>query len=120
MYTTHEIMLDFKRGCLAYNIIEDRFIYRISYYVNRDRVGRRYYCTVSYDEMQQAIVGIIKKHLTWETDVVISGITAKKGTETMKLLSRSYPFSLETYFAYIEGRATHEKINRNRKTVCYR
>lgn len=77
MYTTYEIMLDFERGCLAHNIIEDRFIYR-------------------------------------------SGITAKKGTETMKLLSRSYPFSLEKYFEDIEGRTTHEKINRNRKTVCYR
>lgn len=120
MYTTYEIILDFKRGCLAHNIIEDRFIYRISYYVNRDRVGRKYYCTVSYGEVQQAIVRIIKKHLTWETDVVITGITAKKGTEIIKLLSRSYPFSLEKYFVYIEGRATHEKINRNRETVCYR
>ena len=120
MYTTYEIMLDFERGCLAHNIIEDRLIYRISYYVNRNRVGRKYHCIVSYDEMQQTIVGIIKKHLTWETDVVITGITARKGTETMKLLSRSYPFSLEKYFEYIEGRATYEKINRNRKTVCYR
>lgn len=120
MYTTYEIILDFKRGCLAHNIIEDRFIYRISYYVNRDRVGIRHHCTACYGELQQAIVGIIKKHLTWETDVVITGITARKGTETIKLLSRSYPFSLEKYFAYIEGSAYHEKINRNRKTVCYR
>ena len=112
MLTIKEIISDVERGCLANNIVEEKFLYHISYCIKRGEVRKKQYCTADFRGMQQAIAEIIKKNLTLENDIVITDISTNKGAEKIRLLRRSYPFSLEKYFEIIEGRANNGKINR--------
>ena len=43
MYTISDILMDIDRGCLANNMIEDRFTYRIVYFVNEGNNGKKFY-----------------------------------------------------------------------------
>lgn len=46
MYTISDILMDIDRGCLANNMIEDRFTYRIVYFVNEGTTERSFILTV--------------------------------------------------------------------------
>lgn len=41
MYTVSDILADIDRGCMANNMIEDMFSYRIIYFVNEGKQGNK-------------------------------------------------------------------------------
>ena len=51
MNTISDILMDIDRGCLANNMIEDCFTYRIVYFVNEGNNGKKYYLDSSFTEI---------------------------------------------------------------------
>ena len=86
MYTISDILRDIDRGCTAHNMIEDRFSYRIVYFVNDGHKGTKRYVD-----------------LTLTNTIVIAETTVLKDGKCIRLLSRSYLFSLDEYFKRING-----------------
>ena len=55
MYTISDILMDIDRGCLANNMIEDRFTYRIVYFVNEGNTGKKFYIDSSYRDLRKSL-----------------------------------------------------------------
>jgi hypothetical protein len=55
MYTISDILMDIDRGCLANNMIEDRFTYRIVYFVNEGNNGKKFYIDSSYRDLRKSL-----------------------------------------------------------------
>ncbi len=106
MYTLSDIEKEISRGCIANNLIEENFRYRISYYVNTGNVGERYYIDAEYMRLKDALEWIIKDNLTLQNSVVIAGVTVLNGRRCIRLLNRKYYFALDDYFARISGEWT--------------
>ena len=104
MYTISSIVEDISRGCIANNLNEEYFSYRIIFFVNENGTGTKHYSDASYDDLRKALENIIRKHLSVTNSVVIAQITTLKNGRCVSLLSRSYAFSLEEYFHQIYGR----------------
>lgn len=113
MYTISDIIADIDRGCLSNNMVEDRFSYRIIFFVNESGKGTKHYIDTSYDNLRKSLEGIIREHLSVTNNIVIAETTALKGGKCISLLSRSYAFSLEEYFRQIYGRCKSDIGNRN-------
>ena len=113
MYTISDIISDIDRGCIANNMTEDRFSYRIVFFVNENGEGKKHYIDTSYDGLRKSLESIIREHLSVTNNVVIAETTALKGGKCVSLLSRSYVFSLEEYFHQIYGRCKSDNENRN-------
>lgn len=113
MYTISDVLQDINRGCLANNMIEDRFSYRIVFFVNENGEGKKHYIDTSYDGLRKSLESIIRENLSVTNNVVIAETTALKGEKCVSLLSRSYVFSLEEYFHQINGRYKSDSENRN-------
>ena len=47
MYTISNIIADIDRGCFANNMIENRFSYRIIFFVNENGKGTKHYIDTS-------------------------------------------------------------------------
>ena len=43
MFTISDILQDIDRGCLSNNMVEDRFSYRIVFFVNESGKGTKHY-----------------------------------------------------------------------------
>lgn len=110
MYTVSDIVADVDRGCLANNMIEEKFSYRIIFYINENGKGIKHYVDTSYSGLQKTFENIIRKYLSMTNTVVIAEATALKNGKCIRLLSRSYSFSLDGYFKQISG--GHEYSNR--------
>ena len=113
MYTISDVLQDIDRGCLANNMIEDRFSYRIIFFVNESGKGTKHYIDSKYGDLRKSFESIIREHLSVTNNVVIAETTALKGGKCVSLLSRSYVFSLEEYFHQIYGRYKSDSENRN-------
>lgn len=103
MYTVSDIIKDIDRGCLANNMIEDKFSYRIIFFVNEGNNGSKHYIDTPYSGLRKSLENIIKNHLSLTNSIVIAETTALKNGKCVCLQSRSYSFSLDGYFRQISG-----------------
>lgn len=113
MHTVSDIITDINRGCLLHNMIEDRFSYRILFFVNEGINGTKHYIDTKYDDLRKSLENIIKGHLTVTNSVVIAQVTALKERKCVSLLGRSYAFSLDEFFYQMYGRRKNDNGNRN-------
>lgn len=103
MYTISNILADIDQGCVANNMVEDRFSYRIIFFVNEGNKGSKYYIDTPYSSLRKSLESIIRKHLSLTNNVVIAETTVLKNGKCVCLQSRSYSFSLDGYFKQISG-----------------
>jgi len=103
MYTVSDILQDIDHGCLANNMIENRFSYRIVFFVNENGRGTKHYIDTSYNGLRKSLESIIREHLSVTNNIVIVETTALKNGKSICLQSRSYSFSLDEYFKRING-----------------
>ncbi|MCM1234740.1 MAG: hypothetical protein NC489_31950 [Ruminococcus flavefaciens] len=116
MFTVSDIIRDIDRGCMANNMIEDRFSYRIIFFVNDGNNGSKRYTDTTYDGLQKSLENIIRSHLSLTNSIVIAETTVLKNGRCVRLQSRSYAFSLDGYFKQMCGecrdRDRRESYNR--------
>lgn len=103
MYTVSDIISDINRGCLANNMVEDRFSYRIVFFVNEGNNSSKYYIDTVYNGLRRALESIIRDNLSLTNSVVIAETTALKHGKCVLLQKRSYSFSLDGYFRQLSG-----------------
>lgn len=103
MYTVSDIIQDISRGCVANNMQEERFSYRIIFFVNEDGSSSKQYMDTSYCGLRKALENIIRNNLTLTNSLVIVGTTALMNGKSVCLQSRPYSFSLGGYFRQIYG-----------------
>lgn len=116
MFTISNIIEDIDRGCLANNMIEDRFSYRIIFYINENGKGTKRYIDTRYDGLRKSLENIIRGYLSVTNNIVIAETTALKNGECIRLQSRSYSFSLEEYFRRLNG---EDRVNSRNESVMY-
>ena len=121
MFTISDIIMDINRGCTANNMVEDKFSYRIIFFVNEGSQGSKHYIDTVYGDLRKTLEDIIKDHLSLTNSVVIAETTVRKDGKSVCLQSRSYAFSLEEYFKQINGKcrdnSKHGNIMYNRYAV---
>lgn len=103
MYTVSDILQDIDRGCLANNMVEDMFQYRIVFYINEGNNGKKYYIDSSYMDLRKSLEYIIRKHLSTTNNIVVAQTTVLKNGKCICLQSKAYSFSLDEYFRRIKG-----------------
>lgn len=103
MFTVSDIISDIDRGCTANNMVEDKFSYRIIFFVNEGNGGQKYYADTTYGNLRKALENIIRKYLSLTNSIVIAETTVLKNGKCVCLQSRSYSFSLGGYFRRITG-----------------
>lgn len=103
MYTVSDIISDINRGCLANNMVEDRFSYRIIFFVNEGDKGSKHHIDTAYGGLRKSLENIIRENLTVTNSVVIAETTALKYGKCVCLQKRSYSFSLDGYFRQLSG-----------------
>ena len=113
MYTITNILSDVNRGILAHNMIEDKFSYRIVFFVNDGNKGRKNYLDTSYGGLRAALENIIRENLTVTNGIVLAAITVRKNGKSVSLLSRAYGFNLNEYFQKLYGEKEKEHISYN-------
>lgn len=114
MFTISDILADIDRGCAVNNMVEDGFSYRIVYFVNENRTGKKYHVDTPYENLRQSLENIIKGNLTTTNTVVISAVTALKFGKCVSLLDRAYGFSLNEYFRQVCRGCDNSNGNGNR------
>ena len=118
MYTLSDILADIDRGCTANNMVEDKFSYRIIFFVNEGNKGSKHYIDAMYGDLRKTLEDIIKDHLSLTNRVVIAETTVRKDGKSVCLQSHSYAFSLDEYFKQIGGERKGD--SRNKNTVQHR
>lgn len=118
MYTISDIIADINRGCIANNMVEDMFRYRIIFFVNEGDHSSKYYIDTPYDGLRRSLENIIRNNLSVTNNLVIAETTVLKNGKSVCLQSRSYSFSLDGYFKQINGECRNS--NRNRNIMCGR
>lgn len=113
MYTVSDIIADINRGCTANNMVEDRFSYRIMFFVNGGNSSSRHYIDTSYNGLRKALESIIRENLSLTNCVVIAETTALKHGKCVILQKRAYSFSLDGYFKQISGECRNSGRNGN-------
>ena len=113
MYTISDIISDIDRGCIANNMTEDRFSYRIVFFVNENGKGTKHYIDTSYDGLRKSLESIIREYLSVTNNIVVAETTALKNGKCVSLLSRSYAYTLEEYLHQIYGTCKSDNENRN-------
>ncbi len=113
MYTVSDIIADINRGCTANNMVEDRFSYRIMFFVNGGNNSSRHYIDTSYNGLRKALESIIRDNLSLTNCVVIAETTALKHGKCVFLQKRAYSFSLDGYFKQISGECRNSGRNGN-------
>lgn len=113
MYTISDIITDIDRGCLANNMIEDRFSYRIVFFVNENGKGTKHYIDSKYGDLRKSMESIIREYLSVMNNIVIAETTALKNGRSVCLQSRSYSFSLDEYFRRLNGEYKDNSRNEN-------
>lgn len=113
MYTISDIIADINRGCIANNMVEDMFRYRIIFFVNEGDHSSKYYIDTPYDGLRRSLENIIRNNLSVTNNLVIAETTVLKNGKSVCLQSKSYPFSLDGYFQQISGECRNSNGNRN-------
>lgn len=111
MYTVSNIIADINRGCMANNMVEDKFSYRIIFFVNEGNNGSKHYIDTSYGGLRKSLENIIRNHLSLTNSVVIAETTVLKNGKCVCLQSKSYSFSLDEYFRKISGGCNDKNEN---------
>lgn len=111
MYTISDIISDIDRGCIANNMTEDRFSYRIVFFVNENGKGTKRYIDTSYDDLRKSLESIIRGYLSVTNNIVIAETTALKNGRCVCLQSRAYSFSLDEYFRRLQGECRENSRN---------
>ena len=111
MYTISDIFEDINRGCMANNMIEDKFSYRIVFFVNEGNRSSKHYIDTGYNGLRKSLENIIRNYLSLENNIVIAETTVLKGGKCVYLQSKSYSFSLDEYFKRIRGEERDNKRN---------
>ena len=117
MYTVSDILADIDRGCMANNMVEDMFSYRIIYFVNEGNKGTKHYIDSQYADLRKALESIVRNNLSLTNNLVIAETTVLKNGKCVCLQSKSYSFSLDNYFKQISG---EYKGNRNENMISGR
>lgn len=115
MFTVSDIVADVERGCLRNNMVEDKFSYRLVYFINSGSKGRKLCLDTQYDGLRAALEKIVRENLTATNSVVLAAVTARKNGEVVSLLSRSFGFSLNEYFQAIYGRCKNRNNTYNNR-----
>ena len=118
MYTISDIIADINRGCIANNMVEDMFRYRIIFFVNEGDHSSKYYIDTPYNGLRRSLGNIIRSNLSVTNNLVIAETTVLKNGKSVCLQSRSCSFSLDGYFKQISGECRNS--NRNRNIMCGR
>ena len=113
MFTISNIIEDVSRGCTAQNMVEDKFTYRIVFFVNEGNKGTKHYVDTTYNGLRKSLENIIRSNLSLTNSVVIAQITALKNGKCVCLQSRSYLFSLDEYFKRISGECSDRNRSEN-------
>lgn len=113
MFTVSDIITDVSRGCMAENMAEDKFLYRIIFFVNENNKGSKHYMDTTYNDLRKSLENIIRNNLSLTNSVVIAETTVLKNGKSVCLQSRSYPFSLDGYFKQISGECRNNNRNGN-------
>ena len=113
MYTVADILTDIEKGCLANNMVEEMYSYRIIFYVNEGNKGTKHYVDSNYFELRKTLETIVRDNLSLTNNIVIAETTVLKNGKRVCLQSKSFVFSLESYFRLISGAGME---NRNRNT----
>ena len=113
MYTVSDILTDINRGCTAHNMVEDRFRYRIIYFVNEGNNSSKYHIDTAYNGLRKALENIIRSNLSLTNSVVIAETTVLKNGKSVCLQSKSYSFNLDEYFRKISGESRDRNRNGN-------
>jgi len=103
MVTLTDILKEIDRGCMAHNMVEDKFSYRIVYFVNDGNRGKKFRVDTEYDGLRQSLENMIRKNLSLSNTIVLAAVTVRKDGKTVHLLSRSCKFDLREYFRWITG-----------------
>lgn len=103
MYTVSDILQDIDRGCLANNMVEDMFQYRITFYINEGNKGKKCYLDSSYRDLRKSLEYIIRKYLSTTNSVVIAQTMVLKNGKSVCLQDKAYVFCLDEYFRRIKG-----------------
>ena len=111
MYTVSDILQDIDRGCLANNMIENRFLYRIIFFVNENGNGTKHYIDTTYDDLRKSLESIIRENLSVTNTIVIAETTALKNGKCICLQSRAYSFNLDGYFRQINGKCQDDNMD---------
>ena len=117
MYTISDILADIDRGCMANNMVENMFSYRIVFYVNEGNRGIKHYIDSQYGDLRKSLENIVRNNLSLTNNLVIAETTVLKNGRCICLQSKSYSFNLDSYFKQISG---EYKGNRNENTICGR
>lgn len=103
MYTISDIISDMERCCLANNMIETCFSYRIIYFVNENGKGTKFYVDTSYAGLREALENIIRKNLSTTNTVVLAAITARKvGKPFLCLVEHIHLVWTDIFNKYVE------------------
>lgn len=116
MYTVSDIMMDINRNCMVNNMAEDRFSYRIIFFVNEGGRSSKHYIDTMYGNLRKSLESIIRSHLSLTNRIVIAETTVLKNGKSISLQSRSYLFSLDEYFSRING---DSKDDSQKRTLRY-
>jgi len=117
MYTVSDIITDINRGCMANNMVEDMFSYRIIFFVNDENKGSKHYIDTIYGDLRKSLESIVRNYLSLTNNIVIAQTTVLNNGKCVCLQSKSYSFSLDEYFKQIGGGS---RSNRNENIICGR
>ncbi len=117
MYTVSDILADIDRGCMANNMVENMFSYRIIYFVNDGNRSTKHYINSQYRDLRKSLERIVRNNLSLTNNLIIAETTALKNGKCVCLQSKSYSFSLDQYFKQISG---ENKSNRRENIMCGR
>lgn len=113
MHTISDIVTDVNRHCMVNNMVEDRFSYRLVYFINTGKRSEKHHIDTQYKDLRSALENIVRGNLTATNTVVVAAVTALKDGKCVCLLSRSYGFNLSEYFRQLTGRKKEGNKNRN-------
>lgn len=105
-YTVSDIIRDINNGCTANNMIEDKFSYRIIFFVRDGGESIKHYADSTYHNLRSELESIIRRHLTLTNRLVIAQTTVRMHGKCVCLQSKSYSFSLDEYFRQLSGTGT--------------
>ncbi len=120
MYTVSDIIRDIDRGCTANNMVENKFSYRIIFFVNEGTERDKHHIDTLYSGLRESLESIIRNYLSVTNSIIIAQTTALKNGKCVCLQSKSYSFSLDGYFKQISGESRsnrNENIMRGRYAI---
>lgn len=120
MFVVSDIIADIDRNCMIHNMNENKFTYRVVFFINDGNKGTKHYVDTTYEKLRRSLEDIIRENLSTTNSIVIANVTTLKGGKSIFLLSRSYAFCLDDYFQKLNGeyksRGNYEDTYR--KKVC--